>query len=77
MKNAVAVYREFAEVGARLVANLSTDPTWYFVDQYVDVLASLPRPVTYFWSEYGFPATPALRETFAIRKKSSFRIKRS
>jgi hypothetical protein len=67
--NAAAVYRQFAEVGGRLVADFSTNPVWYFADGYLDVLPYLPRPVTYLWSERGFAATPELREHFAVAQK--------
>jgi len=66
VENAASVYRNFAEVSGRLVANFSMDPIWYFVDIYLDVLTSLPRPPVFFWSDYGFAATPELREMFAI-----------
>lgn len=72
LENAVAVYRGFAEVGGRLIANFSMNPTWYFADGYLDVLPSLPRPVMFFWSDFGFAATPELREDFAISQEIVF-----
>jgi hypothetical protein len=69
LANAIAVYDDFAEVGGRLVANFTMDPVWYFVDRYLDVLPSLPRPVTFLWSDYGFAATPELRETFSVQQE--------
>lgn len=69
LQNAVSVYSDFAEVSGRLIANFSMNPNWYFVDQYIDALPALPQPIMFLWSDYGFPTTPDLRDSFNIQQE--------
>jgi hypothetical protein len=67
--NAAAVYRQFAEVSGRLIANFSMNPVWYLADQYLDALPFLPRPLMFLWSEAGIASTPEIQEAFTIHQQ--------
>ena len=67
IEETLEVYRSYARVGRALVENFKRRPKWYLPDQYLDALPRLPRPLTFLWTQSGFPATPKLAAEFYIQ----------
>jgi hypothetical protein len=67
IRQVLDVYRNFQDMSARLMANFYSGPQWYLIDHYLDRLPYLPRPLTFYWSEYGLPASPELQQRFYIQ----------
>ena len=69
IRQVLDVYRNFRDISGRLMANFYTGPSWYLIDQYLDRLPYLTQPLTFYWSEYGLPASPELQEEFYIQQE--------